>query len=306
MKNARVPAGKRIGYGFTAAAVAGLLSCATVTTIPEAEQPLALGVEDGRLARPGEVPYAVETGTRRGEFALPVLYEVYRPAQPRSAALVLLAHGFLRDLSSMRGWAALWASHGVTVTVASLPNSTWFNGRHERNAADLRALSRALHEGPVLYAGFSAGGLAALLAASQDPSAVSYLGLDPVDSGGLAGQAARAFTRPALILLGEPSSCNARNNILEALAPGASRPEMSLLRVRHATHCAFENPTDPRCDRICDSVQPAEAAAKILETIRCLATAWVLSSTGADPAAGAAPEEAHRGAGAWPGRVVIP
>jgi pimeloyl-ACP methyl ester carboxylesterase len=208
--------------------------------------------------------------------------------------MVFLAHGFLRDLSSMRGWAALWASHGVTVTVASLPNSTWFSGRHERNAADLRALARALHEGPVLYAGFSAGGLAALLAAAQDPSSIGYLGLDPVDSRGLAGAAARAFFRPALFLFGEPSAENARNNLLKAL-PIHDRPEMILLRVRHATHRAFENPTDPERGR-----------SGGLETIRCLATAWVVASTGVEPAAGAMLAEAQEGRSPWSERVSIP
>ncbi len=37
-----------------------------------------------------------------------------------------------------------------------------------------------------VYAGFSAGGLAAYLAAGQDASADGYLGLDSVDSGDLA------------------------------------------------------------------------------------------------------------------------
>jgi hypothetical protein len=90
----------------------------------------------------------------------------------------------------------------------------------------------------VLYAGFSAGGLAAYLAAGSDPRASAYLGLDAVDSGGLALARNADFRVPALFLMGEPSSCNAKNN----------------------GH--FLDPYDPRTESVCGKVLPPEAAAR--------------------------------------------
>jgi dienelactone hydrolase len=155
----------------------------------------------------------------------------------------------------------------------SLKNSTWFNGRHERNAVDLQLLSQRLHQGPVLYAGYSAGGLAAFLAAAHDKRATAYLGLDAVDSGGLAVDTRDRLAVPSLFLLAEVSSCNARNNIQEAVP---DRPGVRTVRVPHATHCHFENPTDTACESLCGRVEPPEAEERIVAGLRSLATAWVL------------------------------
>lgn len=268
-------------------------SCASITRVPTFPAVAA------SLAEPGPLAFRVEAGQRSGRFGRTVAYEAYRPTEERSQVMVFLAHGFRRDLSNMRGWAAHWASHGVPVVVMSLPNSTWFNGRHERNAADLVALAAALHDGPVLYGGFSTGGLASYLAAARDPRTRAYLGLDAVDSGGLAVRTRPDLTCPAMFLLGDPSRCNARNNMREAI-PGAA----AAFRVLGSTHCHFENPYDPRCERVCGSVEPPEAAAEILRTIRSLATAWVLDRCGGHAQAEAA--LAAVGAGQWSGRLQTP
>jgi hypothetical protein len=241
---------------------------------PELQGPAAL------LAEPGPGAYTITAGRIEGEFGHPVGYETYMPAEVRSEVMVILAHGFMRDLSSMRGWAALWASYGLRVTVMSLGNSTWFNGRHDRNAVDLQLLARSIHNGPVLYAGFSAGGLAAFVAAGRDERAVAYLGLDPVDSGSLAADNRHRLTVPALFLLAEASSCNAKNNILEAIP---ERSGLTTVRVQHAIHCHFENPTDSACESVCGRVEPPEAGERITARIRSLATAWVLKQTGVTP-----------------------
>ena len=263
-----------------------LAACATVTTVPEAQRPPRLSGREAALAAPGPRHYTVVAGRIEGEYGRPVEYERYLPSaegesEARTELMVFLAHGFMRDLASMRGWAAHWASHGVPVTVMSLRNSTWFSGRHERNAADLRLLARTLHSGPVLYAGYSAGGLAAFLAAAAEGGsggpAVAYLGLDTADSGGLAAAAKSGFAVPALFLLAEPSSCNARNNILEAIP---ERPDVRVERIRFATHCHFENPTDGACEALCGKVEPEEIEEVIVARIRSLATAWVLEQAG--------------------------
>jgi pimeloyl-ACP methyl ester carboxylesterase len=272
-----------------------LAGCATVTTVSEADLAPEPAGEAARLAEPGPIGCAVAAGRIEGEHGCALDYETYRPAEPRTAVMVLLAHGFLRNLAVMRGWAAHWASHGVPVTVMSLRHSSLADGRHDHNAADLRRLARALHGGPVLYAGHSAGGLASFLAAAGDGRAVGLLGLDAADSGGLALGRRESLSVPSLFLLGEPSSCNRRDNILRAVP---DRPEVTVLRVRGATHCHFENPTDSCCAALCGAVRPPEASARIARTVRVLATAWVLARTGVQP-------QAAGWVGAGPGVQVV-
>jgi len=243
---------------------------------------------DPALAARGPFATVVEAGRLRSAFGCTLRYELHRPAETTGRATVVLAHGFLRNLATMRGWAEHFASHGVPTAVVSFCNSTPFDGRHDRNAVDLRALADAVRApaGGVLYGGFSAGGLAALLAAAGDPGAVGLLALDAVDSGGgrpgpdRAGLAARAtgLTVPALFLAAEPSSCNADGNMLSAAAQIAAA---EIVRVTNATHCHFEDPYAPVCERLCGRVEPPEVAEALRAAIRGLATAWVLAYTAA-------------------------
>jgi pimeloyl-ACP methyl ester carboxylesterase len=239
----------------------------------------------------------IESGALASEYGCTLRYEYYEPvsdgnpdggpgANPRPpgapAPLVVLGHGFMRDLSSMRGWAREWATRGTRTIVISFCNSSWFDGAHERNARDMIATARHIEPGdaPILYAGFSAGGLSALLAASQDERAVGYLGLDPVDSGGLAASVER-LRMPALFLYGEPASCNAENNMIPAMPETARR---LALRIPYASHCDFENPYDEVCAGFCGAVEPEESGREIRRTIHALATAWVEAQLGAAPA----------------------
>ena len=93
---------------------------------------LSLLAVRGALA---DEPPQVVTGTLAGVHGCEMAYERY-PANGYQGR-VLLAHGFQRDLSTMRGWARHWQSLGIDTTVMSLCNSTWFNGHHQRNADDL-------------------------------------------------------------------------------------------------------------------------------------------------------------------------
>jgi pimeloyl-ACP methyl ester carboxylesterase len=216
-----------------------------------------------------------------------VTYELYEPGTSEPGApLIVIAHGFMRDLTAMRGWAEHWSARGHRTVAVSFCNSSWLNGRHDRNAEDLAAVADLLTSPgtPVLYAGFSAGGLAALLAASADPDAVGYLGLDPVDSGGLAS-GILTLDVPGLYLYGEPSSCNADSNMVAAM-PDTTGPAARLaLRVPFATHCDFESPYDEACSRICGSVEPEAVETEIRATIKSLATAWAEAVIGEDASA---------------------
>jgi pimeloyl-ACP methyl ester carboxylesterase len=252
-------------------------ACAPVAVRPAAADLPRPPSEPG-LAVAGSFATTVAEGNLRSSFGCEVRYEVHLPEEWEGGITVMLAHGFLRDLRTMRGWAAHLSSHGVATAVVSFCNSTPFAGRHDRNAVDLRALADLLQpaDGAVLYAGFSAGGLAALLAAADDPRTVAYLGLDAVDSGGLAARAA-ALAAPALFLLAEAGACNAESNM--APVAGAIAAARSV-RIPYATHCHFEDPYAPLCERLCGRVEPSEAADAIRATIRSLATAWVLEHAG--------------------------
>jgi hypothetical protein len=253
-----------------------LAACATAIRIPP-DRPLTPPSGPlATLAEPGAVPVSIDSGEHPGAFGCTVAFEIYRPSSTRTETMVFLAHGFMRDMASMRGWAAHWSSHGVPVTVMSLCNSSWFAGHHDRNAVDMKALAHLLHEGPALYAGFSAGGLAAYLAAVSDARTTAYLGLDPVDSSGLAQGATATLTYPSLLLVAEPSACNAENNMLESLSGVQG---YSALRLRNTTHCHYENPYDPLCESVCGFVEPAEAQQTLLRVVRALASAWVLAQT---------------------------
>ncbi|TVQ22064.1 MAG: hypothetical protein EA382_12525 [Spirochaetaceae bacterium] len=277
------------------AAVVGLLgvalaSCATrPTRVDPAELPEPLPDAIARFARPGGWAVDAQAGAIVSQYGCTVEYVVYRSAgvdlsdYPGGRPLVVLAHGFLRSLESMRGWAHHWASWGVDTVAVSFCNSTPFAGNHDRNADDLVAVAAELAPGstPVVYAGFSAGGLSALLAADADRRATAYLGLDAVDSGAQSERVVR-LRMPALYLFAEPGSCNADANMARAMP--ASSPLLAL-RIPFTTHCDFEHPTDRTCERFCGRIEPEDAQTAIAESVRSLATAWIVMQAGADPSA---------------------
>jgi pimeloyl-ACP methyl ester carboxylesterase len=260
-----------------ALAMVGVLAACAPAAVRSAPDDFALPASEPSLAVAGSFATVVAEGYLRSSFGCELRYELHLPAEWDGGTTVLLAHGFLRDLRTMRGWAAHLSSHGVATAVVSLCNSTPFAGRHDRNAVDLRALADLLQpaDGAVLYAGFSAGGLAALLAAVDDPRTVAFLGLDAVDSGGLAARST-GLAAPALFLLAEPGACNAEGNMAPVAATIASARS---IRIPFATHCHFEDPYALLCERLCGRVEPREAADAIRTTIRSLATAWVLGHT---------------------------
>lgn len=206
-----------------------------------------------------------------------VEFEVYKPGQQITDTHVILAHGFRRDLSRMRGWAEHWSAMGIPVVIPSLCNSSWFKGRHDKNAEDLVALRRQLDIDSVLYAGFSAGGLAAYLAALDDPATRAYLGMDSVDSGDLAADSKHHLNAPVLFLVGESSSCNARQNFIQVI----DKWEYEHRFLAGASHCHFEWPHDKRCDWVCgrkEDLEPEQSQA----IIRQESTEWLLETLGSN------------------------
>jgi pimeloyl-ACP methyl ester carboxylesterase len=187
----------------------------------------------------------------------PTVIELHHPSRPARGAVVL-AHGFTRTRATMAGHAAALADAGVLAVAPDLPYYT----DSRRNAHALADLVGHLQEGRwappvrrVVLVGFSAGGLAALLAAGT-PGVVGYVGLDAFDRpGGVGLQAARSLQTPVRLLRAEASLCNAYG-ISEPWA--RALPNLVEDRVlAGASHCDFESPTDALCRWVCGDVDPA-------------------------------------------------
>jgi hypothetical protein len=220
-----------------------------------------------------EYPIDPLTGTLASEYGCQLDYEYYQPTQPKAVTTVILAHGFMRNLESMRGWALHWQTHDIATVIVSLCNSNLLNGHHQRNSDDLIALRANLLLENTIYAGFSAGGLAAYLAALRDFGASGYLGLDSVDSGALAKNDSRKLRVPALFLVAGPSVCNARNNMRETI----SKHAYQVSHIEGATHCHFESPYDKHCGWLCGRTS-TQKTAEIQVDIMNQATQWILST----------------------------
>jgi pimeloyl-ACP methyl ester carboxylesterase len=182
--------------------------------------------------------------------------EVFAPPAPATDAVVLV-HGFMRSRSTMTGHAEALAREGVVAIAPDMPY--WVDSRD--NARALADLVAQLRRGEiagrierVVLVGFSAGGLAALLAAST-PGVVGYVGLDAFDRpGGVGLKAARRLPVPSKLLRSPPSFCNAYG-IASPWAAALPSPTQERL-IEGATHCDFESPTDRACTLFCGATDP--------------------------------------------------
>ena len=230
---------RRTARGLCSVLLLLLVGCSGLDRRPDADA--------SKAARPTGV--TVTAGRHPSATGCPLDYRIYRSAATSdSGDWVILAHGFLRGQQRLHDLAARLAKDGVPVATLDFCNQKPWAGRHVQNARDMQALARHLGAQRVVYAGFSAGGLAALLAARADPQALGVVTLDLVDTQGLGVRAARELHKPLLALVGEPTNCNAQGNG-EAVYAFAGRA-----RVRHiagAGHCDFESPTDTFCKLVC-------------------------------------------------------
>src|SRR5512143_2502088 len=175
--------------------------------------------------------------------------DVYTPDAVPARGTVVIAHGFTRDRTTMRGHALALAAAGAVVIVPDLPY-----------LVDSRDNARALRDLPrhFVMIGFSAGGLSALLAADA-PGVVGYIGLDPFDRPSHVGlDAARRLAVPAFMLRGPSAACNAF--LIADPWLGAFPRLASSRQIVAATHCDFEAPTDGWCRLVCGEETPAHQA----------------------------------------------
>ncbi len=226
-------------------------------------------------------PYAVDAQdtTSAATSCRSMAVSAYAPVGAPAGPVVVVAHGFTGRRTDMEGWGAHFASWGFTALVPSMCHSTPLDVDHRQNGLDLVALAADLAPGQVpFYVGYSAGGLAALVAATEDPGAGGNLGLDMVDAFGIGARAAPGLTAPAAALHAEPSSCNSRNNGVP-LYDGVGAPTLA---IPGADHCDWNNPAQPSCAVLC-ATGPDEP--RIPQAIATLATSWLLWQSGLDPVA---------------------
>jgi dienelactone hydrolase len=183
-------------------------------------------------------------------------YTLFQPLGTRKGgdanAIVIIGHGFLRSQRHMRDLAQAIASAGIPVATLDFCNMHLWSSRHQQNGYDMVALARWLAPkvgtSRTVYVGFSAGGLAALIAARNDPRALGVVTLDLVDTQGLGVRSAMGLDKPLIGLAGEPANCNADGHGSAVFAVSA---QATLKRIPGAGHCDFEAPTDRLCELLC-------------------------------------------------------
>ncbi len=143
----------------------------------------------------------------------------------------------------------------------------------------LLAVSQKLNADKVIYMGFSAGGLAAMVAANLDKHTQAFFGLDMVDNRGLGKKLAPNMTVPLYGLIAAPSACNANNNGLDLYALA---PQSNVIKVEDTSHCHFEFPVDGKCSFVCGKGEKRFSRQTIQQTIVGLTTSFLLWRTGID------------------------
>jgi len=234
-------------------------------------------------------PYTVRSQSRSSSVTgCSIDYVVYSPNEISSPPTVIVGHGFARGSGVMTGWAEHLSSWGVEVLLPTLCHyNVWLGVDHETNGLNMKELASLHGASEVVYVGHSAGGLAAIIAASIDESAIGVLGLDATDTEGVPGvedyigrDYASSVNSTAYGIVGEPSSCNSNNNGLTLFR---MMPEYKLVKVTSSDHCDFENPTDAICTMSCENSSVVFGDSEIQSAIITLGTAAVMSLTGLSP-----------------------
>ena len=180
--------------------------------------------------------------------------DIYWPDTADPAPLVIVAHGFSRHRHSMSAWGRHLAKEGIVAAVPDLP--AWSDHvRNGRFITELQAYLRAdeswrqrIDRSRAGLMGFSAGGLASLLSAADDPGLAIWVGLDPVDHDGIGAKAAPRATCRTVVLTAEPSACNAHGNARGIIA---ALPRCEHFMVDGAVHVDAEWPTDWMAEAVC-------------------------------------------------------
>lgn len=229
------------------------------------------------------VPELPDRGTVASARGCEVGYHLRRPPDAVEGVVAIVAHGFLRTGAFMSGWGEAIAAAGVASVTVDLCLSGTGDNRRADDGADLVAVRRALGYREAIYVGVSAGGLAALVAASLDAEGSrGLLLLDPVNAGGQARSAAGRVRVPAAALVAKPQVCNAWRNIDPALE---SLADVTRIAVGKASHCDFEWPTDRFCRIACVAHNSDDEREQAQARIRRVGVDFVRAVAAASPQA---------------------
>lgn len=158
----------------------------------------------------------------------------------------------------MSGLSRALADQGIQVVTLDFCNMRLWNGHHQRNAYDMRSLATQLDiADDVVYAGFSAGALAAVMAADNGTRAI--LALDMVDQDDQGLEAIKSLSTPLIGLSGPSSSCNANNNAKAVFDTRKNDPQSRLVQLEGVSHCDFETPSDWLCELVCSGAKRVRA-----------------------------------------------
>ncbi len=199
--------------------------------------------------------------------------DLYVPASAPPRGLAVIAHGFTRSRARHVILAGRLADEGFVVAVPDLPYWARPHGNADAIVDLVQAVEkeRGLDALPVVLIGTSAGGLASLLATDRVPRLALWVGLDPVDTLGLAESTARALRAPAVVLRAPSGPCNVGGSARRIAAwLGNLRAEV---RVDEASHCDFEDSTSVRCEAICGPADPARQAFIVDATVKAVTAA---------------------------------
>jgi hypothetical protein len=226
--------------------------------------------------QPGPYTVTVSQAQMQVNAQCNLAYAVYEPDTLDSEVAVLLAHGFMRSIADMADTAQHFASWGVKVYAVPLCTNN-FNVDHQLNGQAMAALGDAVAPGGAVYSGFSAGGLAAFVAAVNAGNAVGYVGLDSVDNNGLALGIAGQLDVTARGAIAEGGQCNTNNNFLPVYD---AVPNAPVMRIVGAQHFDFESDSCGFGDISCSFCAPAGPETRALAL--GMSTAAILIHTGAD------------------------
>ena len=180
--------------------------------------------------------------------------DIYWPDTSVSAPLMIIAHGFFRRRHNMSGWGLHLAKEGFVAVVPDLPTRS-DHTRNGRFISDLRdylcaigSWRQRIDPSRVGLMGFSAGGLATLLSAADDPSLAIWVGLDPVDWNGIGTRVAPMVHSRAVVLTAKPSACNAQGNCRSIIT---ALPHCEHYGIPGAVHVDAEWPTDWMAEVVC-------------------------------------------------------
>ncbi len=231
--------------------------------------------------QPGIYSVTISTSTASVTNCASMSYDIYTPEVIENNTVIVLGHGFARGSDVMAGWAEHISSWGIKVLLPTLCHyNILFGVDHEMNGQNMKELAEIHGATSTVYAGHSAGGLAALIATSQDNNAIGVLGLDTTDTQDIPGvddfigrDYAPRIESKSFSIFGESSSCNGSNNgiILFQMISGAR-----IIKIKDADHCDFENPTDSICEMSCETSSAVFTDDQIRLVIKTLGTSALM------------------------------